>query len=311
MTEPDDGLGATFERHRAYLQGLAYRMLGAHAEAEDAVQESWLRWREADRKRVDAPRAFLAQTVTRLCLDRLKSAQARREVYVGPWLPEPVLEHESLMQPGPESASEFAADLSFAFMLALERLSPLERAAFLMHDVFGADFAEVASALERTPTACRQLASRARTRVREALPRPTPLARETADRLTAAFLVAIQTGDAAALKLVLAADVRMLSDGGGRIAAAGIPVLGCERVAKTLIGFGRKQPLPAGAQLRLLRINGDPGLLMLTAGGEPIQTLSLGFDAEGRIDAVYVVRNPDKLRHLAPGARRAGSSNEA
>ncbi len=171
MTEAEPSLTDSFELHRGPLLGLAYRMLGSRAEAEDAVQEAWLRWRETDRSRVQQPRAFLTQTVTRLCLDRLKSAQAQREVYVGPWLPEPILEDESLLQPGPEAASEFASDLSNAFMLALERLSPLERAAFLLHDIFDTDFAEVARALGRSEAACRQLAARARSRVREARPR--------------------------------------------------------------------------------------------------------------------------------------------
>lgn len=288
----------TFESHRSHLRGLAYRMLGSHAEAEDVVQESWLRWRDADREQVQTPRAFLSTVVTRLCLDRLKSAQASREIYVGPWLPEPLLEDEQLLQAGPEAETEFASDLSYAFLLALERLAPLERAAFLMHDVFGADFAEVAEALGRSPTACRQLASRARGHVRESRPARAALAPERGRQLAAAFLLALQTGDAGALKQQLAEDVRLLSDGGGRVPAAGIPVQGRDRVAKALIGFARKLPLPPGAQVRAACINGEPGVLILRADRTPYQTTTLSFDPQQRVAALYVVRNPDKLRHL-------------
>jgi RNA polymerase sigma-70 factor (ECF subfamily) len=289
----------TFEGQRRYLLGLAFRMLGSHAEAEDAVQEAWLRWRDADRDDVENPRAYLSRTVTRLCLDRLKSAQANREVYVGPWLPEPLVEAEAFVQAGPEASSDYAEDLSNAFLLALERLSPLERAAFLLHDVFDAGFAEVADALGRSEAAVRQLASRARTRIREERPRfrPPP---EHCERLTAAFLFAASTGDAAALKSLLADDARFVSDGGGRISAAGIPIMGAARITKAVIGFATKHPLPDDAQVRQVRINGGPGVLMATRSGEPIQTLAFEFDAGGRIAGIYVVRNPDKLRHLMP-----------
>jgi RNA polymerase sigma-70 factor (ECF subfamily) len=300
--DPPTGPGAdAFEAHRRHLMGLAYRMLGSHAEAEDAVQEAWLRWHELEPGRVAHPRAFLSKTVTHLCLDRLKSAQHRREIYVGPWLPEPVLADEALLQPGPEQGGEFASDLSYAFMLALERLSPLERAAFLLHDVFDADFAEVAQALGRSEAACRQLASRARTRVREARPRYA-VPPDEADRLTAAFLQAAQSGDAGALKSLLAEDVRFLSDGGGRVSAAGIPILGRERVVKVMTGIARKHPLPADVLVTLARVNGLPGCLVRAADGTPIQTIAVEFDDERRVTAVYVVRNPDKLRHLTGAA---------
>ena len=289
----------TFETQRGHLLGLAYRMLGSHAEAEDIVQEAWLRWREVEPRRVDHPRAFLSQIVTRLCLDRLKSAQANREVYVGPWLPEPIVESGQFVEPGPETVGEFAADLSYAFMLALERLSPLERAAFLLHDVFDADFAEVASALGRSEAACRQLASRARTRVREGRPKHKP-APEHSDRLVAAFLLAARTGDAEGLKRMLAADARFVSDGGGRIASVGIPIEGVERVAKVILGLAAKHPPPADTKVLLMPVNGQPGAVMTTAQGEPLQTLSFEFDDQRRIAAIYVVRNPEKLRHVAP-----------
>lgn len=287
-----------FEAQRTHLLGLAYRMLGSHADAEDIVQEAWLRWREVDVDRVEHPRAFLSRTVTRLCLDRLKSAQANREVYVGPWLPEPIVESRQFVEPGPESIGEFATDLSYAFMLTLERLSPLERAAFLLHDVFDADFAAVASALGRSEAACRQLASRARTRVREGRPKHrTPP--EHSKRLVAAFLFAAQTGDADGLKRLLADDARFVSDGGGRIAAVGIPIDGAERVVKVILGLTSKHPVPADTRVLLVPVNGEPGVVMTTARGEPLQTMSFEFDDQRRIQAIYVVRNPEKLRHVA------------
>lgn len=293
----DPTLVEAFEAQRRRLTALAYRMLGSHAEAQDAVQESWLRWREVPRDEVQNPRAFLSRTVTRLCLDRLKSAQANREVYVGPWLPEPLVEDESLLVGGPESSDAFAEDLGNAFLLALERLSPLERAAFLLHDVFDADFAEVAKALGRSEAACRQLASRARTRVREDRPRYRPPP-EHCERLTMAFLFAARTGDAGTLKALLADDARFVSDGGGRIAAAGVPIEGADRIVKATIGFATKHPPPDDARLRYARINGGPGVVFTTADGRPIQTLAFEFAEDGRIRGIYVVRNPEKLRHV-------------
>ena len=292
-----------FEAHRSYLRGLAYRMLGSQAEAEDAVQEAWLRWREVDRGDVTQPRAFLAQTVTRLCLDRLKSAQAQREIYVGPWLPEPLVNDDELFEPGPEAAAEFASDLSYAFMLALERLSPLERAAFLLHDVFDADFGEVAVALDRSEPACRQLAARARTHLREARPRFRISATEH-ERLATAFLHAARSGDADSLKQLLAEDARLIADGGGRVPSAGVPLLGRDRVIKFLVGISRKHPAPIGTRVEIATINGLPGFAIFAADGKPIQTNAIEPTAEGRIAAIYIVRNPDKLRHLATHAQR-------
>lgn len=301
MMKATAALTESFEAHRGPLLGLAYRMLGSRADAEDAVQEAWLRWRDTDRSRVQQPRAFLRQTVTRLCLDQLKSAQAQREVYVGPWLPEPILEDDALLQPGPEAASEFASDLSYAFMLALERLSPLERAAFLLHDVFDADFTEVARALGRSKTACRQLATRARARVREARPR-YQIPPEQSQCLVVAFLDAAQSGDTAALTRLLAADVALVSDGGGRVVAVGIPVHGCERVVKVVLGIARKHPAPPGTRIQLAWVNGQAGCLVMAADGTPIQTLAFEFDGGSLISGIYIVRNPDKLRFIGRDA---------
>ena len=212
---------ATFEPYRRRLLGLAYRMLGSMADAEDAVQETYLRWHGADRDNVSDPRAFLMTTTTRICLDMLTSARARREEYVGPWLPEPVLDTAAL---APDSRTELAEDLSIALLLTLDRLSPLERAAFLLHDVFDFSFSEVASALERSEAACRQLAARARAHVRAARPRgaTAPPARSGEidakhAQLMSAFAAATQSGDLDALTQLLASDVRVVTDGGGKV----------------------------------------------------------------------------------------------
>lgn len=289
---------ADFEPHRRHLLGLAYRMLGVHADAEDAVQETWLRWHAADTTRVEHPRAFLSQTVTRLCLDRIKSAHAQREVYVGPWLPEPLVSEAGYTDAGPEMASELASDLSFAFMLALERLSPLERAAFLLHDVFDMEFSEVADAVGRSEAACRQLATRAREHVRESRPRFKASSEQHA-RLAASFLFTAQSGDLNALTRMLTDDALLLSDGGGRIPAAQIPVRGAARVAKTMSGFARKHAPAPSTKMRAVRVNGLPGFLVTDVSGAPIQTIAFEFTEDGLIRALYIVRNPDKLTHLA------------
>src|SRR5215470_11283773 len=211
MTDSAD----SFEPHRRRLLGLAYRMLGSVSEAEDAVQDSYLRWHAADRDAVTDARAFLTTTTTRICLDALKSARARREEYVGPWLPEPVLDTAAL---APDSRTELADDLSIALLLTLDRLSPLERAAFLLHDVFDFSFGEVATALERSEAACRQLAARARTHVRAARPRGATVLPARSDEIDAkhaqllsAFMLAARAGDLDALTQLLASDVRIVT----------------------------------------------------------------------------------------------------
>jgi RNA polymerase sigma-70 factor (ECF subfamily) len=302
-TDAAHGLTSAFEPLRGWLTGLAYRMLGSHAEAEDVVQEAWLRWREAPRDTVSEPRAYLARTVTRLCLDRLKSARARRECYVGPWLPEPILD-DAALRDGGDPADDFAGDLSYAFLLALERLSPLERAAFLLHDVFDTGFPEIAAVLGRSEAACRQLASRARGRLRDARPR-FKASEADCQRLATAFTQAAQSGDAAALKALLAADACLMSDGGGNVVAVRRPLRGHERIAKLLVGLRRRYPLPPGARQEYGRINGLPGYLIVAADGRVLQTTALqigaGIRTELRIEAIYIVRNPAKLAHLARG----------
>jgi RNA polymerase sigma-70 factor, ECF subfamily len=275
--------------HRGRLLGLAYRMLGSRSDAEDVVQDAYLRF--AGAQNVHNPEAFLVTIVTRLCLDRLKSAKAQREIYVGPWLPEPVFDAEGLSA---ESATELADDLSFALLLALDRLSPMERAAFLLHDVFDTPFSEIAAMLDRTEAACRQLASRARRAVRDNRPAPaaTP---DSHARLLQAFSAAVASGNVRQLAELLREDAVALTDGGGRKFAARNPIIGADKVARFFIGLAGKT---AGQEVRIepAMINGAVGAL-LYLDGELDLTLSMAMDGE-KIAAIYIVRNPDKLRHL-------------
>jgi RNA polymerase sigma-70 factor (ECF subfamily) len=290
---------ASFEPHRPRLLGLAYRMLGSMAEAEDAVQETYLRWHAAARENVAEPRAFLITTTTRICLDVLKSARARREEYVGPWLPDPVTDTAAL---APDTQAEMAEDLSVALLLALDRLSPLERAAFLLHDVFDYSFTQVADTLGRNEAACRQLASRARTRVREARPRaatealaPPSVVDAKLSELMSAFITASRSGDVLTLTRLLASDAKVVTDGGGKVAAALNVIEGGQRVAAFLAGVTRKG-WTDDVSFRFDTINGLPGVIVSGSRGL-VQTTA--FEIEGDVvKAIYIVRNPDKLRHL-------------
>ncbi len=294
MSTPDgDARAAIFEAHRRHLTGLAYRMLGSLSEAEDAVQEAYLRWHRAEGTVIDHPRAFLSKVVTRLCLDHLKSARVRRESYVGPWLPEPVLDTAAL---DAESASEYAHDLSVALMLTLERLSPLERAAFLLHDIFDLPFDEIADALGRDAAACRQLAARARLHVRAARPRFAPSPDEGA-RLADAFRRAARGGDTEAMVKLLAADAVLYTDGGGKRIAALNPIEGADKIARFFAGVVGKTPELDAWRVRPQRLNGLPGFIYAEPGGA-LQTAA--FDIrDGRIAAIYVVLNPEKLSRVA------------
>jgi RNA polymerase sigma-70 factor (ECF subfamily) len=293
MSDP----AASFEPYRRRLLGLAYRMLGSMADAEDAVQETYLRWHAADRGHVSDPRAFLMTTTTRICLDMLTSARARREEYVGPWLPEPVVDTASL---APDSRTELAEDLSIALLLMLDRLSPLERAAFLLRDVFDFSFSEVASALQRSEAACRQLAARARAHVREVRPRGAtmqPVRSGEVDskhtQLMSTFVAAARSGDLEGLMKLLASDVRVTTDGGGAVSAALNVIAGADRAARFLVGVTRKG-WRDDFTLRFAPINDLPGVIVNGPEG-PVQTAA--FEIEGDvIRALYVVLNPDKLR---------------
>ncbi|WP_371419318.1 RNA polymerase sigma factor SigJ [Bradyrhizobium sp. CCBAU 051011] len=279
--------------HRGRLLGLAYRMLGSRSDAEDVVQDAYLRFTGA--QDVHNAEAFLVTVVTRLCLDRLKSAKAQREIYVGPWLPEPVFDAEGLSA---DAATELADDLSFALLLALDRLSPLERAAFLLHDVFDTPFPEIAAMLDRSEAACRQLASRARRAVRDDRPAPaaTP---DSHARLLQAFSDAVASGNVRQLAELLREDAVAITDGGGRKFAALNPIIGADKVARFFIGLAGKI---AGQDFRIepAAINGAAGALLFL-DGELDLTLSMAISGE-KIAAIYVVRNPDKLRHLPPAA---------
>jgi len=278
----------TFETHRPRLIRLAYRMLGSIAEAEDAVQDAWPRWAGADREEIADPAAWLARVVTRLCLDRLRAARARREAYVGPWLPEPLIEDLA------EDPLERAEDVSVAFLLALQRLSPLERAAFLLHDVFDEDYASLARTLGREEAACRQLLSRARTHLKDAKPRFS-LPQEATARLAAAFLDAARRNDPAALAALLADDCVLITDGGGKRKAALRPMVGRDDVLALLKGLAWRKSWPPPGRVRPARINGYPGVVLEDDDGA--QTIAFEPDEDGRLAAIYIVRNPDKLRH--------------
>jgi len=281
--------------HARGLRALAYRMLGSRAEAEDIVQEAWLRWAQVDESTVEHAGAYLSRLVTNLCMDKLGSAAARREQYVGVWLPEPLLDEEAGWSPGPEAQAEFAQDVSVAFMLALERLSPLERAAFLLHEVFDLDFDEIGRRLDRSAAACRQLASRARIHVREARPRFL-VDKERGLELAQAFFAASRGGDMKMLAGMLSADVSVHADGGGKRSAALAPVVGFDAVMKTHERLAAHFQKNGSELVRMGFINGLPGFITLEADGE-LQTTALEIE-DGRIAAIYIVRNPDKLRHL-------------
>ena len=277
------GAAAVFDPLRPRLVRVAYRMLGSLADAEDIVQEAFIRWLGVDRAAVREPEAFLRRVVGRLALDQLKSARVRRETYVGPWLPEPIVEAE---------AGEEADEVTLPLLLALERLSPLERAAFLLHDVFGADFAEVAETIGRAPATCRQLASRARDHVRAAPPR-FPVEKARGQEIAAAFFAASRSGDLAGLRSLLAADVVVHTDGGGKAPAALRVLAGLDEVMQLHGGLARTFARYPSRLLGYGAINGLPGFVTLE-GGDILQTTALHIE-DGRVAGVYIVRNPDKL----------------
>jgi RNA polymerase sigma-70 factor (ECF subfamily) len=275
-----------FDPLRPKLTRIAYRMLGSVAEAEDVVQDAFLRWLAADRGAVREPEAFLRRVVTRLSLDVLKSARRQRETYVGPWLPEPTIEPED----------DDVEDVTLPLMMALERLSPLERAAFLLHDVFGVSFDEVSETIGRDPATCRQLASRARTHVRAERPR-FPVAPQRGLEIAEAFFAASRSGDMSQLQSMLAADVTVHADGGGKRSAALAPIVGLAEVMQfhTMLA-----PVFAEKPSRIVRyamINGLPGFVTVEGDGT-LQTTALEIVGD-KVVGIYIVRNPDKLRHLS------------
>ena len=289
----DGSRDAAFEAAQPRLFGLAYRMLGSVMEAEDVVQDAWLRWRNVDAAAIREPAAFLTTVTTRLCMDRLRSARARRETYVGPWLPEPLV-----TEPDAAEHAELADSLATALLVLLEKLSPAERAAFLLRDVFGYGYDEIAGMVERSPQACRQLVSRARARLGE-VPSGAAASRAQGWRLAETFLAACATGDVSALMALLAPDAVLLSDGGGHVQAARNPVHGAERVARFLVGIVAKAPDDIEAVVAT--VNGQPGAVLRWSG---VTMGTIGLDIGGDVvNGVHIVVNPHKLQHLSPPDR--------
>lgn len=281
---------ADFESHRRHLLGLAYRMLASWSEAEDIVQEAGLRWLHVCHEEVRAPRAFLVSMVTRLCLDHLRLARVRRETYVGLWLPEPLPNAEAYVEPN----APWGSDLSVAMLLLLQRLTPPQRAAFLLHDIFDVPFADIAEILECSEAACRQLASRARRLVRSA-PRRHPVDEQLGTRLAEAFMRASEHGDLHEISQLLKHDAILYGDGGGKKIAVYKPLLGADRIARFFAGIARKSRSKTWGS-RIITANGMPAILALEADGLPrVTTLDI---QDNRISGIYMVRNPDKLLHL-------------
>ncbi|UQI42947.1 RNA polymerase sigma factor SigJ [Streptomyces sp. HU2014] len=282
---------ADFENHRSRLWAVAYRITGSVADADDALQEAWLRWQHLPDGEAANPGAYLTAVVSRICFDQLGSARARRETYVGPWLPEPVVADA----PGPEDRVTLDESVGIALLAVLERLTPAERTAFILHDVFAVPFGEIAEVVGRTPVSVRQLASRARRRVRAEAPRRS-VDRDEHRRTVEAFLAAVLGADLDGLLAVLDPEVTWRSDGGGKVSAARRPVLGREKVARYILGIGRGLD-PLTMRLLLREVNGAPGLVFADPMGGRVSVFAFTVH-EGRITEVDAVANPDKLRHL-------------
>jgi RNA polymerase sigma-70 factor (ECF subfamily) len=286
-----DDATLTFDSHRRRLQGIAYRMLGTVAEAEEVVQDAWLRWHEADKAGFDSAEAWLVTVVTRLSIDRLRAAKIQREHYIGAWMPEPTLTEAPAT---PEQLLERADNVSVAFLAVLERLAPEARAAFLLREVFDADYEEVARTLGKSEAACRQLVHRAKAQVQEARPR-FQVSRETHQRLLQAFADAAARGSLQELKALMAEDVELIGDGGGKVQTFSKVLRGSQRLAQLYFALWRR--MGPAVRMELVDINGEPGLLRFLDGQlESAQT----FEIEGeRIVRIRAQRNPDKLARIA------------
>ncbi|MFE3450821.1 RNA polymerase sigma-70 factor [Nonomuraea sp. NPDC059194] len=285
-----------FEDHRNLLFSVAYRMLGSVADAEDVVQDAWLRWSAVDRADVAEPKAYLVRIATNLAVDRLRSAQVQRETYVGPWLPEPIL-----TRPDVAEDVELAESVSMAMLVVLETLTPLERAVFVLKEVFGFPFSEIAEALGRSEASVRQLGHRSREHVRARRPR---LHGDAAVRRAATekFYAAALGGDINELMQVLAPDVTLWTDGGGKVRAAFRPVHGAAKVAAWLVGVTRRPYEGVAIEdmtVEIVDVNGGPGLLV-SGGGRVLSVLTVDLDEAGRVVAIHTIGNPDKLERLSP-----------
>lgn len=285
-----DDRASEFASHRAALFGIAYRMLGSVMDADDVVQEAYLRWERIDRAEVDSPRAYLSTIVTRLSIDALREARRRREVYVGEWLPEPLV-----TGPDPGSETDLAESLSTAFLVLLETLAPAERAAFLLREVFSQDYAEIAHVLRKSEANCRQMVKRARDRLATREARFAPSAEEQG-RLLAEFLTGANTGNYDMLMRTLAEDAVLHSDHGGKAPAAQRPIFGSDRIARFFLGVQRRFP-PASPEIRLTSLNGRPGVIVFSEG-RPHSAFTFDWSGD-RIAEIYAMRNPEKLAHLA------------
>jgi len=283
VTGPDD----VFNSERSRLLGLAYRILGSLVDAEDVVQDVWIRWSGVDQREIDRPAAWLTTVTTRVCLDRLKSASRRRESYVGPWLPEPIL-----TTAGPEEAVEAAETLTLGFLAMLDQLDPTSRVVFLLTDVFGYESAEVSAAVGKSPAACRQIASRARKRLRDAKPaRPSPGDRAIADRLMAA----IAAGDTQAAMALMSEDVVLVTDGGPKRHAARRPVIGPWRVTRFLTNVASR--MSSSVVVEPATVNAAAGFRLSDAAKEQDGAIAIDV-TDGVVSAIWVVTNPDKLTHM-------------
>ncbi|MFE0172009.1 RNA polymerase sigma-70 factor [Streptomyces sp. NPDC059002] len=293
-----DSMTDVFEEHRSVLMGVAYRMLGRVVDAEDVVQDAWLRWSTADRGEVREPRAYLVRVTTRLAIDRLRHLQSRRESYVGPWLPEPYVTDFGAKVPDTAEQAVLAESVSMAVLVVLESLSPLERAVFVLREAFGFPFAEIAQTLDRSEAAVRQLAGRARKHVDEGVPRFEVDPAERRD-LTERFLAAATGGDLGGLMSLLAPDVRLVGDSGGKARAPLRVVESADKVGRFIQGAARKGVTEgAVVEFRFIEVNGAESLLVII-DGKPDSVLQLEI-ADGRVQRVYIVRNPDKLITLVP-----------
>jgi len=283
-----------FQQHRSLLFGIAYRMLGSVAEAEDMVQETFLRWQTHDVSQITSAKAWLSATVTRLSIDQLRSARRKRETYVGVWLPEPLLNESNGPPPSADKEMALADSLTTAFLVLLETLSPVERAVYLLHEVFEYSYAEISGMVDKSEENCRQMFHRARKRVDL---RQTRFSsdRTSGEKLTLRFLQACREGNTQQLVSLLTEDVVLYSDGGGKVIAVPRPILGNSKVARFLIGVGKLKSA-AERQYRLAILNGCPGVLIYQ-NGALIQTTALHV-VDGCIQSLYIMRNPDKLKHL-------------
>lgn len=292
MNDPTE----TFNRLRPRLQGIAYRMLGSSAEAEEVVQDAWLRWHEAEQERLDSTEAWLVSITTRLAIDRLRSAKVQREHYIGTWLPEPMLSDSPAT---PEQVLERVDDVSVAFLAMLERLTPEARAAFLLREVFDADYEEVAEALGKTESACRQLVHRAKAQLQDKRPRYV-VPRDTQLRLLRGFADAATRGEFAALKTMLADDAQLIGDGGGKVPSFGVPLVGGQRIAQLYLATSLRYP--GAVRFEVVVLNGQWGLLRFVNGAlESAQA----FETDGeRIVRIHAQRNPDKLARIAAALGR-------